>query len=77
MDNTITLDFATDTRTVTAEANAYAVYFGCTAEVVLLRGPTGWPVVKFVGGWAELDALLTNYNRGSDSEEDVRWRSSL
>jgi hypothetical protein len=51
--NEINLDFATDTTTVTAEADAYAAQFGCTAEVVLLRGPTGWPVVAFVGGWAE------------------------
>lgn len=77
MQNEINLDFATDTTTVTAEADTYAAQFGCTAEVVLLRGPTGWPVVAFVGGWAELDALLTHYHRGSDSEEDVRWRSSL
>lgn len=74
MDNTITLDFATSTRTVVAESRGYAEFFGVTAEVVLMRGESGWPVVAFTGGWAELDALLTHYYDGEDQEESVRCR---
>lgn len=77
MENKITLDFAAPTHTVVAEATAYAEFFGVRAEVTLMCGESGWPVVEFTGGWAELDRLLTDYHRGGDEEEKVRWRCSL
>lgn len=76
MNNKIILDFMAPPRTVIAEATEYAEFFGVRATVTLMHGPTGWPIVEFVGGWAELDALLTHYHRGQDHEEDVRCRNS-
>lgn len=74
MRNKVILDFAVEPSSAITEAVAYGERFGTRATVTLMRGPSGWPVVEFTGGWLELDALLTDYYRGSDHEETVRCR---
>lgn len=66
--NKVILDFEAEPCDAIAQAVEYGRCFGVAATVKLMRGPSGWPVVEFVGGWAELDALLTNYYRGTDRE---------
>lgn len=76
MRNKVILDFYTEPGTsaaqVIANAIAYGEQFGCTGTVTLLCGPGGEPVAEFVGGWFELDELLTDYYRGSDREDSLR-----
>lgn len=72
MRNKVILDFDADPGTAVAEAVAYGEHFGCRATVTLMCGPGGYPIVEFVGGWMELDALLTDYYRGTDREDVLR-----
>lgn len=74
MRNKIILDFAVEPSAAITEVVDYGRRFGVIGTVTLMRGPTGWPVVEFTGGWAELDALLVDYYQGSDHEETVRCR---
>lgn len=72
MRNKVILDFAANPRTAELEAKVYAEKFDVRATVTLMYGPAGCPIVEFVGGWAELDALLTDYYRGTDREDSLR-----
>lgn len=74
MQNKVILDFDAQPRTAVAEATAYAERFGVRATVTLMHGPANCPVVEFIGGWVELDALLTDYYRGTDREDVLRCR---
>lgn len=72
MRNKVILDFDAEPRTAVAEALAYGERFGVRATVTLMCGPADCPVVEFSGGWAQLDALLTDYYRGTDREDVLR-----
>lgn len=72
MHNKVILDFDAHPRTVALEAKAYAEKFGVRAKVTLMHGPAGRPIVEFVGGWVELDALLADYHQGADREDLLR-----
>lgn len=72
MRNKVILDFAASPRTAAMEAKVYAEKFDVRAKVTLMHGPAGCPIVEFVGGWAELDALLTDYYQGTDREDSLR-----
>lgn len=72
MRNKVILDFNAHPRTAVQEAVAYGEKFGVVGTLTLMCGPNGYPIVEFVGGWVELDALLTDYFRGSDREDSLR-----
>ena len=76
MGNKVILDFYTEPGTpltkIIANVIAYGEQFGCEGTVTLTCGPCGEPVAEFVGGWAKLDALLTDYFQGSDREDSLR-----
>lgn len=76
MRNKVILDFYTEPGTsvtqIVANVIAYGEQFGCRGTVKLMCGNNGEPIAEFVGGWVELDALLTDYFQGSDREDSLR-----
>lgn len=67
-----TVDFAVPASEVEEHAARYAAHFEVYYEVLVLRGESGWPVVRFIGELARLDRLLTHYHAGTDREESLR-----
>jgi len=69
---TLELDWAGDSDPV-AQAQEIASAHGVTAETADSHGPGGgWPIIAFTGEWANLVALLHEYDPDLSPAELIR-----